>query len=131
MSERSVTTKMKHFFIGVKPKQLTEQQAFDAQQKDSALLVDVRSVAEQSNSGIPKGAVCLMHKAHGFGLRLQEFAENKLDRPIIFICRTGKRSQVSARAAARAGFSDISFVKGGVDGPGGWKDQKLPMEKTH
>ncbi|NWF66233.1 MAG: rhodanese-like domain-containing protein [Campylobacterales bacterium] len=55
---------------------------------------------------------------------VKTIAKNKLDQPIIFICRTGIRSQYAANIVAQKGFENVYNVKEGF--LNGWKKENLP-----
>ena len=107
---------------------IDEKQAFDIQKSQRALLVDVRTPAEFAETGIPQGAKALPVQAADFADQLKGFANNKLDKPVIFICRSGNRAKTAAQIAGQVGFEKIYVVQGGVPGPNGWVARGLPTE---
>jgi rhodanese-related sulfurtransferase len=105
------------------------------------LLIDVRTAEERKFVGhIPES----LHIAWATGLsmtRNPRFAREietrfKKDQPILFLCRSGKRSAEAARAATKAGFTHAFNVLEGFEGDiddnnqrghlGGWRTQGLP-----
>ncbi len=113
--------------------------------KDPATyLVDVRSIAEYYLVGHPEMAINIpftfwSEAEHKF-VPNDHFIEDiklrfKSDDVLVFICRSGGRSLVAARAALSAGFSRVINVGEGFEGKpdakgyrsiGGWKNSGLP-----
>ena len=99
----------------------TEAYALLKSRADS-VLVDVRTEAEWSYVGVPD--------LSGLGR----------DAPILFLCRSGARSEAAARRMTELGFSNCLNVAGGFEGPlyaarhrgsgDGWKAQALPWRQT-
>lgn len=102
--------------------------AFDMQKSQRALIVDVRTPAEHRETGIPKGAIALPLQDSQFGEKLTAATKGKHDRPVVLICRSGQRAGMAAKKAAAAGFENLSVVRGGVAGPGGWVQLGLPTK---
>lgn len=112
-----------------------------------ALFIDCRSDAEFFFVGHPKGAV---HVAWFDGVdwepnphfvgEVRKLAGNTTDRPILLICRSGRRSVDSGLALEGAGFSQIYNVLHGFEGDlddrrqrghiNGWRHDGLPWEQT-
>jgi rhodanese-related sulfurtransferase len=99
-------------------------------------LIDIRSVGEWRESGIPKGAKAItIHDPGGmtaFVAKVTAAVKNRKDRPIALICARGVRSTRAEWALGKAGFTQILNVREGtlgnwIDGPG-WFAQKLPIE---
>lgn len=91
------------------------------------LLIDIRTPAEWTDTGVPAGALKLDAESDGFEVRL---AGIRLDNPgkrIVLIDRSGGLSaSVQAKLAGR-GWRDLAVVRGGMLGPGGWLAEKLPV----
>ncbi|WP_454300885.1 rhodanese-like domain-containing protein [Salana multivorans] len=108
---------------------------------DDAVLVDVRTPQEWAETGVPdlhplrRRAVLDMLVPHeGAAAELLDgFASAGLtpgsDRPLLFICRGGVRSQRAAEIATAAGFGPAYNIAGGVEGPGGWHASGLPLRE--
>lgn len=95
---------------------MTPAQAAEAMRRDELQLVDVREPAELADARIA-GAT---HIPLGqLGSRLGELDQ---DRPVAFLCASGTRSGMAARAAAKAGL-DASNVLGGIKA---WARAGLP-----
>lgn len=83
-------------------------------------VVDVREATEWADGRIP-GAV---HVPLGeLGLRKTELDPN---RPVVTICRSGRRSLTAADALRGAGFSEVASLAGGMDA---WRDSGQPVER--
>lgn len=111
-----------------------------------ALFVDCRSDAEYFFVGHALGA---MHVAWydapdwdlnpEFVTEVKKLAGHSLDRPIVLICRSGKRSVEAAQVLEQAGFTDVSNVLHGFEGDlnaerqrgklNGWRHDGLPWEQ--
>ncbi len=122
------------------------------QSNPRAVLVDVRTRAEWTFVGIPDlqpvqhKPVLLEWQTYpamavngAFVDQLaSELKARGLDEsvPVLFLCRSGVRSQAAAMAAVAAGFTETYNIAGGFEGPlssgghrgevGGWKASGLP-----
>ncbi|AXR05227.1 rhodanese-like domain-containing protein [Salinimonas sediminis] len=52
--------------------------------------------------------------------------ENQKDKPIIVVCAMGTSARSVASAMAKAGFSDVKMLKGGMNA---WQSANLPVAK--
>ena len=114
----------------------------------AAVLVDVRTPQEWNLVGIPvldaigKQARMVMWTAYGSGTPNPDFVEQAtggLDpsTPLLFLCRSGVRSQRAAAAAVAAGFTTTYNVSEGFEGDldadghrtTGWKHAGLPWRQ--
>lgn len=136
---------------------VTPRQAWQTlQEEGDAVLVDVRTRPEWSFVGIPdlseagKEPVLLewqvfpgMDVADDFCDRLADLLAEKgagPDSALMFICRSGARSQSAAQAMSAAGFSRCFNVAGGFEGRldnaghrgklDGWKVDGLPWKQS-
>jgi len=114
----------------------------------SARLVDVRTDAEWSYVGVPDLSTAVsdlvllswqrfpsMQIDPDFLSQLSKIAPN-LSAPLLFLCRSGVRSQSAAVAATSAGYTSAFNVAGGFEGDknsdghrgkiNGWKALGLP-----
>jgi rhodanese-related sulfurtransferase len=97
-------------------KSLTPAEAAARHQRGELQLVDVREHAELAEASVP-GAT---HIPLGqLAARLDELDS----RPVAFVCRSGSRSALATRAAARAGL-DATNVRGGLIA---WARAGLPL----
>lgn len=101
--------------------------------RGEVLLVDVRTPAEWTETGIPTGAVTIdvTQGAEGFGAAVLKTVNGDRARPLAVICRSGHRSARAQAILQSQGFSRVINVKegvsGGAEGPG-WKARGLPMQ---
>jgi len=120
------------------------QEAWALVQAGAALLVDVRSGEERHFVGQVPGSV---HVAWATGTaltrnpRFVRELESKAgkERPLLLLCRSGKRSALAAEAAHKAGFSQVFNVQEGFEGDldpsgqrghfNGWRFHGLPWQQ--
>ena len=96
--------------------------AREAIAKSSALVIDIREPGEQTN-GVAPGALLIpmgQLEAH-----LATLSKSKAE-PIILICATQNRSSKLADTLQAAGYSQASYVQGGMKQ---WSSKGLPMVK--
>lgn len=86
----------------------------------SAQVVDLREPDEWAEGRIP-GAILI--PLGELGMRLGELDP---ERPVIAVCRSGKRSLYAAGALIQAGFADAKSLAGGMLD---WEDQGQPVER--
>ena len=121
-------------------------------QKQNAQLIDVRTQAEWSFSGVPsldtinKTLKTLSWKFYpqfnvnpDFVAQLQAALPDK-STPLYFLCKTGGRSTDAAIAATAAGYTQCYNIEGGFEGDinanhqrgqvNGWKASKLPWQQA-
>ena len=127
-------------------KHLTPEQAHAAMQRDpDALLVDCRTEIEFFFVGHPVGAVNIeWHHLPDFEINPAFVAEiereaGRKDRPLLLICRSGKRTLDAGAALEAAGFTDVTNVVDGFEGEldenfhrgtlGGWRKAGLPWQQ--
>jgi len=126
---------------------LTPQQAHEALQTDpNALLIDCRTEAEYYYVGHPVDAVNVEWNTEPdfeinphFADQVTRMAGRK-DRPIILICRSGKRSIDAGLALEKNGFTSVRNVLEGFEGEldaehhrgalGGWRMRGLPWRQV-
>ena len=93
-------------------------EAADAQRAGRLVLVDVREDRERAQ-GFAPGSVHLP-----LGQLPDRVGDLPADRPLAFICQSGRRSAMAAAAARRAGF-EVHNVSGGMNA---WQRQGLTIE---
>jgi rhodanese-related sulfurtransferase len=111
-----------------------------------ALFIDCRSDAEFYFVGHPVGANHVAWQdgpdwelnPHFVG-EVRMLAGHSVDRPIVLICRSGKRSAAAAQALEAAGFTNTINVVHGFEGDldekhqrgnlNGWRHDGLPWEQ--
>lgn len=114
--------------------------------EQAPLFVDVRMEIESLYVGRPPGVVNvpwyeypdLAADPARFARQVEVEAESKL-RPILLICRSGKRTLEAAQALEAAGFTDVAHVVHGFEGElddrfhrstvSGWRFEGLPWEQ--
>jgi rhodanese-related sulfurtransferase len=78
--------------------------------QQGALLLDVREPEEFSAIHAPNAKLIPLGQ---LSTRMQEIAEYK-DKPIVVICRSGRRSAIAVSQLQAAGYTQVSNVKGGI-----------------
>ncbi len=91
-----------------------------ASQKGDGLLIDVRS-PEEFRGGHARGARSIPLPTLG-----RRASALPRERPIHLICASGNRSRGAARLLEKAGFADVSSVRGGT---AAWAKTGLPVER--
>jgi rhodanese-related sulfurtransferase len=108
----------------------------------AARLIDVRTRAEWDYVGRVPGSVLIEWNTYPDGMRNPGFLEElrrtvvATDAPVLFLCRSGHRSDGAARAATAAGYTRAFNVLEGFEGNkdasghrgelGGWRKAGLP-----
>ncbi len=127
---------------------LLPRQAWDLLQREpEALFIDCRTDAEFFFVGHASGS---MHVAMYDGLdwtpnphfvaEVRKLSGHSLGRPVVIICRSGRRSVEAGEALEAAGFSRVYNVLHGFEGEldehrrrgrlNGWRFEGLPWEQT-
>lgn len=101
---------------------VTLEDARTALEKSSAVVVDIREPGEHA-SGVAKGARLI--PMGQFEKRLGEIAKSKTQ-PLILICATQNRSSRLGDQLQAAGYTNVSYVKGGMSQ---WAARGWPMVK--
>jgi rhodanese-related sulfurtransferase len=96
---------------------LSASQAAAALERGELQLVDVREAAELAEASVDGAQHIPLAQLPG------RFDEVDRDRPVAFLCRSGSRSALATRAAAKAGL-DAANVRGGVIA---WAKAGLPL----
>ena len=127
--------------------QLHPKQAFEIlQASPNTLLIDCRTEAEFYYVGHPVDAVSVEWNTEPDFEVNPHFSDTvsrmtgRKDRPIILICRSGKRSAEAGLALEKHGFSDVRNVLEGFEGEldpehhrgtrGGWRMHGLPWRQV-
>ena len=128
-------------------KSLHPKQAWSLLDTDSAsVLLDVRDRIEFGFVGHPTGALNIPWKEApswkpnpNFIADVRQRIPNR-DTPVLLLCRSGQRSLDAAKALAEAGYTDLTNVEEGFEGPldehkhrgtlGGWRAHGLPWEQS-
>ena len=128
-------------------KSITADAAHAFLQADSrGVLIDVRDPVEFSFVGHPVGAVNVpwkfapdMRPNPEFLVQVSQIAADKAT-PLFLLCRSGQRSLAAANALAEAGYTDLTNIEEGFEGPmdatkhrgtlAGWRFLGLPWEQS-
>lgn len=120
---------------------LLPQEAAELQKSGQAVLVDVRTKAEWDYVGRATGSLLIEWQTYPSSLLNPEFlaqlqAQVPKDKVVMFLCRSGARSNSAAKAAAAAGYGKAYNVLQGFEGDkdasghrnsvGGWRYAGLP-----
>lgn len=89
-------------------------------QNTGALLLDVREADEYAEVHAPNSTLIPLGQ---LPQRLQELGADK-SRPVVLICRSGRRSAAALALLEVAGFSSLSNVEGGMLA---WQKAGLPV----
>lgn len=112
---------------------ISPQDAHAKRQAGEIALVDVRTPQEWLEGGVADGAELIAMQDPQIGAKLDVLTGGDRSAPIALICRTGARSGAVAAAMARAGYTNVYSVNGGMIGSGtdpGWRRRGLPVSKT-
>jgi rhodanese-related sulfurtransferase len=129
-------------------KHLTPLETWDyLQRRHDALFVDVRMEVEYLYVGHPPGVVHVawyeypqMHaQPAAFVEQVRREAGGNIDKPVVLICRSGKRTVEAGEALEAAGFKEVVNVLHGFEGDldehfqrgrmNGWRHDGLPWEQ--
>ena len=112
-----------------------------------ALFVDVRMEIEYLYVGHPPGVVHvpwyeypqMQAEPEAFVAQVRREAGGRSDRPVVLICRSGKRTVEAGLALEAGGFADVVNVLHGFEGEldehfqrgrlNGWRFEGLPWEQ--
>lgn len=114
---------------------ISVKEAHERAMKKEIVLVDVRSIDEWRDTGIPEGGIpiSIHHPGgmQGFIETERKALDNDFGKPMALICRYGVRSTRAQWALEEAGFKKVLNVREGLKGNvidgSGWFDAKLPM----
>jgi rhodanese-related sulfurtransferase len=110
-----------------------------------AKLVDVRTKPELAYVGKIPGSLAVEWQTYPGGRENPEFlaelaATVPKDQPVMFLCRSGARSNAAAEAATRAGWKEAYNILEGFEGDadeqghrgrkGGWRVRGLPWRQN-
>lgn len=127
-------------------KHLTPKQAYDfLQSTPEAVFIDVRSDIEHMFVGHPQNAMLIpwidgpdWEINPDFASQVKKAAS--VNRPVVLICRSGKRSVDAGLALEHAGLTDVYNVLHGFEGDldedhhrnsvNGWRFEGLPWVQT-
>ena len=110
---------------------LSPAEAHAKRQTGAVKLVDVRERFEWEEGGVAEGADLIAMRDPALAAKFDALTGGDKDAPIALICRTGIRSGIVAKALAKAGYTNVYSVNGGMIGSStgpGWKRTGLPVE---
>ncbi len=129
-------------------KHLLPKEAWEfLQQQPTALFVDVRMEIESLYVGRPPGVINIPWYEYpdltpdpaGFVAAVEREAGGDKSRPVVLLCRSGKRTLDAGQVLAQAGFSALYNVLHGFEGDlddhfkrstlNGWRFDALPWEQ--
>ncbi len=129
-------------------KHLMPREAWDyLQSRPDALFIDVRMEIESLYVGRPPGVINipwyeypdLTPNPAAFATAVAREAGGDRQRPVVLLCRSGKRTLDAGHALAQHGFTDVSNVLHGFEGDlddafrrstlNGWRFDGLPWEQ--
>jgi rhodanese-related sulfurtransferase len=87
--------------------------------KKGDLLIDVRQPSELRDLRVAKAVNVPLGELHTYAAGLDA------DKPVMLVCRSGSRSRRAAGALVKAGFTDVSNVRGGL---AAWSRAGLPLK---
>ncbi len=117
------------------------------QQTPDALFVDVRMEIESLYVGRPPGVINIPWYEYpdltpdpaGFVAAVERESRGQKDRPVVLLCRSGKRTLDAGKALAAAGYTRLINVLHGFEGDlddqfrrstlNGWRHDGLPWEQ--
>lgn len=105
--------------------------AHEKRQSGEVKLVDVRERFEWEEGGVAEGADLIAMHDPQLAAKFDALTGGDKNAPVALICRTGVRSGIVAQALARAGYTNVYSVNGGMIGSStgpGWKRTGLPVE---
>lgn len=104
-------------------KELNPQEATLLMNKQDALVLDIRPAAE-----FKKGHILGAKQIKAELINQADFStlEKNKDKPIIVACAMGMNSKRTASQMLKAGFSQVSVLKGGMNA---WQGANLPVSK--
>jgi rhodanese-related sulfurtransferase len=125
-------------------RELAPQQAWELASSGQAVIVDVRSEEEFKFVGhVPESV--LIPWAKGINLEKNtDFSDTlkakiPLNKPVLFLCRSGKRSLLAVDAAKQLGYQEAFSIYGGFEGDKdesgqrgkaeGWRYHYLPWSQ--
>ncbi len=116
-------------------KVLSAPEAFEKAAAGEVLLIDIRSIAEWRQSGLPENAIGVtLHRPGGpvaFYEAILEAVGGDRDRPIALICAAGNRSAWAQDYLAKRGLTEVRNISEGMFGRGdrpGWIARGLPVK---
>lgn len=108
--------------IGAPANQVSPQRAVQLINRDGAVVVDVRGVAEFS-SGHIVGAINVPENTLAQGAKV---LEKDRDKPLLLCCAAGMVSARAGRTLKKLGYRKLFALKGGI---AAWQQENLPLTR--
>lgn len=104
-------------------KELSSQDATLLMNRQDALVLDIRPAAE-----FKKGHILGATQLKPEQINQADFSklEKNKDKPIIVVCAMGMTARKTAMQMLKAGFNQVSVLKGGMNA---WQGENLPINK--
>jgi rhodanese-related sulfurtransferase len=117
-------------------KEITPQAAYAFLQTHAeAVFIDVRTLEELERTGKPLGALHIPFADSSWrplpGFAAAASAVLPQDVPLVFICRSGKRSRDAALLLESLGYADVRNVLEGVEGDANAAGQRGLINQAH
>lgn len=109
---------------------VSPRDALNLAQGGKALLVDVRTPMEWTDTGIPAGAATASWGQPDFLQDIMKVTQGDRHAPLVLICRTGNRSGRALALLREQGFTQVRHVAEGMAGSAagpGWLARGLPV----
>lgn len=119
-------------FAAAEARVMSAEDALAASEAGEIVLIDIRQPEEWAQSGMAAGAVPLPLRDKQIGAKLGAILDRAGDRPLAFICATGKRSAYLTEQLAKAGVTNVVDISEGMFGSAagpGWLKRGQPVEK--
>jgi SulP family sulfate permease len=80
----------------------------DLHKPNPPMVIDVRESREFHQGHIPQARLIPLHKLFG------DISQVPKDKPVVFVCRSGRRSTRATFALANQGFENVRVLRGGI-----------------
>lgn len=104
--------------------QIDVAEAHERVKKKEMTLIDVRTEGEW-RSGVAQGAHTITLGDPSLANKVYELVGENTETPVGVICRSGMRSMQAASILTRAGFTNVSNIRGGMMA---WQQHRLPTK---
>ncbi len=111
---------------------LSVTEAHEKARAGDIVLIDIRRPDEWAHTGIADSAVPIDMRVPDLGAQLDAALGGDRDTPVALICRSGVRSKYLSDIMAKAGFTQVYDVGGGMVGSSrgeGWLRRGLPVKQ--
>lgn len=112
---------------GTLPPEVSALEAHQLMVREGALLVDVRTPEEWTETGVAEGAWRITLDDPDFTAKVAALLDHDTSAEVAFICHSGNRSQAARDRLVAAGYANATSVRAGTVTPGGWISSGLPV----